>query len=75
MRLAVARARAPGDAAIFWLDPSRAHDQSLIAKVETYLKDHDTAGLYLSVKKPVDAIDESMARARAGAKRVGDGHA
>ena len=35
-------------------------------QVETYLKDHDTAGLDISIAKPVDAIKTSMARARAG---------
>ncbi|MBU3995335.1 MAG: NADP-dependent isocitrate dehydrogenase, partial [Actinobacteria bacterium] len=29
--------------AVFWLDEDRAHDASLIAKVNTYLADHDTA--------------------------------
>lgn len=31
--LAVRRARATGSAAIFWLDENRAHDRSLIAKI------------------------------------------
>jgi len=66
VKLAVNRARATGDTAIFWLDKGRAHDAQLIHKVETYLKDHDTAGLDISIAKPVDAIKTSMARARAG---------
>merc|ERR1719375_1264218 len=45
VRLAVSRARATGSQAIFWLDAARAHDSSLLGKVETYLQEHDTAGL------------------------------
>ena len=33
VKLAVNRARASGDAAIFWLNPARAHDKNLISKV------------------------------------------
>jgi isocitrate dehydrogenase len=70
VRLAVSRARATGAPAVFWLDARRAHDANLIRKVETYLKDHDTAGLELPVLPPVDAIRFSMARARAGQDTV-----
>lgn len=66
VRLAVARARATGVRAIFWLDKNRAHDSSLIGKVETYLKDHDLSGVDISVMKPVDACRVSMERATAG---------
>merc|ERR1719375_1055950 len=65
VRLAVSRARATGSKTIFWLDEARAHDASIIAKVNTYLKEHDTTGLDLSILKPVDAINASMANARA----------
>ena len=27
---------------LFWLDPYRPHENELIKKVNTYLKDHDT---------------------------------
>ncbi len=66
VRLAVSRARATGDAAIFWLDPARAHDKLLISLVQTYLKEYDTSGLDISIATPVEAIKTSMARARAG---------
>jgi isocitrate dehydrogenase len=66
VRLAVERASLAGEPAIFWLDASRAHDASLISKVETYLKEHDTSKIDISVAKPVDAIKTSMERARAG---------
>ena len=66
MRLAVSRARATGNPVIFWLDAARAHDARLIVKVKAYLAEHDTSGLEVSIAKPVDAINTSMARARAG---------
>ena len=47
VKLAVSRARATGSDAIFWLNEDRAHDKSLIGKVNEYLKDHDTSGLNL----------------------------
>src|SRR5690606_4002959 len=47
VRLAVARARATGVPAVFWLDRTRAHDAELIRKVERYLEDEDTEGLRL----------------------------
>ena len=66
VKLAVDRARASGSPAIFWLDAQRAHDANLIAKVEAYLADHDTAGLDLSILSPVEAIAVSLQRIRAG---------
>ena len=66
VRLAVERAKATGDRAIFWLDKRRAHDASLIDKVNTYLKDYDLDGVDISIMKPVDAIRVSMERATGG---------
>ena len=66
VRLAVSRARATGVPTIFWLDEKRAHDASLIAKVNLCLKDHDTAGLDLTIKAPVEAVKATMALARQG---------
>ncbi len=37
VKLAVTRARASATPAVFWLDDSRAHDRTLIAKVAAYL--------------------------------------
>src|SRR5919205_3169096 len=45
VKLAVTRARATGNPAVFWLDETRAHDANLIGKVEEYLPEHDTEGL------------------------------
>jgi len=66
VKLAVNRARASGSKAVFWLDPARPHDANLIALAEKYLKEHDTAGLDISFAKPVDAMKDACARARAG---------
>lgn len=66
VKLAVTRARATGDPAVFWLDEGRAHDASLIAKVRTYLADHDTEGLRIEILAPEDAIAFSLERVRRG---------
>ncbi|MET7360341.1 NADP-dependent isocitrate dehydrogenase [Streptomyces sp. NPDC005562] len=66
VKLAVTRARATGNPAVFWLDESRAHDAVLIGKVERYLADHDTDGLDIRVMSPVDATAFSLERIRRG---------
>ena len=66
MKLAVTRARDSGVRAIFWLDKNRAHDRTLIDKVNLYLKDHDLSGIDISIMKPVDAIRVSMERCTMG---------
>ena len=66
VKLAVTRARLSNTPAIFWLDRNRAHDAQIIAKVEKYLKDHDTKGLDISIKTPEEAIAVSLERIRKG---------
>ncbi len=66
VKLAVNRARLTGQPAIFWLDKNRAHDASLIAKVERYLKNHDTSGLEIKILAPEDAIHYTLERVKAG---------
>ena len=66
VKLGVRRARLTGVPAVFWLDKGRAHDAQVIAKVETYLKEQDTAGLDLRILAPVDAMSFSLARIREG---------
>jgi isocitrate dehydrogenase len=66
VRLAVARARATGHAAIVWLDDRRAYDRNVIEKTVRYLKDHDTSGIDIRIMSPVDAIRATLARVRAG---------
>ncbi len=66
VKLAVRRARATGAPAVFWLDRNRAHDAQVIAKVERYLKDHDTTGLEVRILPPVEAMKYSLERIRKG---------
>ncbi|WP_240125665.1 NADP-dependent isocitrate dehydrogenase [Thermomonas alba] len=66
VKLAVTRARLSNTPAVFWLDPQRAHDRALIAKVERYLGEHDTAGLDIRILPPVEAMRHSLARIRRG---------
>ncbi|MFD7504590.1 NADP-dependent isocitrate dehydrogenase [Streptomyces sp. NPDC059850] len=70
VKLAVTRARATGDPAVFWLDEGRAHDANLIAKVEQYLPEHDTEGLRIEIMSPVDAIAFSLERIRRGENTI-----
>ncbi|MCU0748740.1 MAG: NADP-dependent isocitrate dehydrogenase, partial [Akkermansiaceae bacterium] len=51
-----------GDPAVFWLDENRAHDAQIIAKVHTYLKDHDTTGLDIRILPPAEACTFSLER-------------
>lgn len=62
VKLAVNRAKATGTPAIFWLDKNRAHDANLIGKVETYLKNHDIAGLDIQIMTPSAATQFSLER-------------
>ncbi|OGR33853.1 MAG: isocitrate dehydrogenase (NADP(+)) [Desulfuromonadales bacterium GWD2_61_12] len=66
VKLAVNRARITGAPAVFWLDKNRAHDAQIIAKVEKYLKNHDTKGLEIKILDPVSAMDYSLERIRKG---------
>ncbi|MBD89831.1 MAG: isocitrate dehydrogenase (NADP(+)) [Deltaproteobacteria bacterium] len=66
VKLAVNRARATGSPAVFWLNEDRAHDAQLIAKVQTYLKDHDTSGLEFHILSPVKATRFSCERIHRG---------
>jgi isocitrate dehydrogenase len=66
VKLAVSRARLTGAPAIFWLDPNRAHDARIIAKVDQYLKHHDITGLEIRILAPVEAMKFSLNRLRAG---------
>lgn len=62
VKLAVNRAKATNLPTIFWLDEKRAHDRELIKKVNTYLKNYDTAGLEIKILSPVDATKFSLER-------------
>ena len=66
VKLAVTRARASDTPAVFWLDKERPHDARLIAKIDRYLKDHDTGGLDIQILSPVEATRLSCRRLRQG---------
>ncbi|MFH8408578.1 NADP-dependent isocitrate dehydrogenase [Streptomyces sp. NPDC018019] len=70
VKLAVTRARATGDPAVFWLDEERAHDANLIAKVKQYLPEHDTEGLQIEIMNPVEATKFSVERIRRGENTI-----
>jgi isocitrate dehydrogenase len=66
VKLAVTRARASQTPAVFWLDENRAHDAELIKKVNTYLKQLDTAGLDLRILSPIEATKFTLKRVKDG---------
>ena len=66
VKLAVTRARNSGMPAVFWLDPYRPHENELIKKVHTYLKDHDTQGLEIYVMSQVRAMRYTLERVGRG---------
>ncbi|MEA3464858.1 MAG: NADP-dependent isocitrate dehydrogenase [Thermodesulfobacteriota bacterium] len=70
VKLAVTRAKAEGVPTCFWLDPKRGHDAQLIAKVETYLKDHDTAGLDIRIMTPDEGMVLACERSRSGENTI-----
>lgn len=70
VKLAVTRARATGDPAVFWLDENRAHDARLIEKVKAYLPEHDTEGLDIRILAPVEATKLSLERIRRGENTI-----
>jgi isocitrate dehydrogenase len=70
VKLAVNRARATGQPAIFWLDENRAYDRNVIDKVGRSLRDHDTDGLDIRVMSPVNAMRATLKRVRGGADTI-----
>jgi isocitrate dehydrogenase len=70
VKLAVNRARATGDPAVFWLDKDRAHDANLIAKVKAYLPQHNIDGLQLEIMSPELATAFSLQRIRRGENTI-----
>lgn len=62
VKLAVTRARLSGMPVLFWLDPYRPHENELIKKVKTYLKEHDTEGLDIQIMSQVRAMRYTIER-------------
>ena len=70
VKLAVNRASATGQPAVFWLDQARAHDANLIKIVERYLKDHDTSKLDIKIMAPVEAVRYTLERVKNGENTI-----
>ena len=70
VKLAVRRARASGDPAVFWLDETRPHDAQLIAKVRAVLAEEDVEGLSLEIMDPAAATARSLERIRRGENTI-----
>ena len=66
VKLAVRRARESYTPVVFWLDPYRPHENELIKKVKTYLKDHDTEGLRIEIMSQVRAMRYTLERVARG---------
>jgi isocitrate dehydrogenase len=66
VKLAVTRARESGMPVVFWLDVWRPHENELRTKVNTYLKDHDTEGLDISIRSQERAMRHTIERAMRG---------
>ncbi|MDB3935852.1 NADP-dependent isocitrate dehydrogenase [Granulosicoccus sp.] len=66
VKLAVRRARESDTPVVFWLDPYRPHENELIKKVQTYLKEHDTKGLDVQIMSQVRAMRYTLERVARG---------
>ncbi len=66
VKLAVSRARLSKTPAVFWLDKKRAHDANIITKVHNYIGEHDLSGLDIYIMSPVDAMNFTLERVKAG---------
>lgn len=66
VKLAINRARSTSSPAVFWLDNERAHDRQIIKKVKVYVTEHDTDGLEIHIKNPVEATKFSLTRMKEG---------
>jgi isocitrate dehydrogenase len=70
VRLAVARARASGAPAVFWLDETRPHDREVLAKVRPALAELDTDGPPIEILDVAEATRFTLRRARAGENTI-----
>ncbi len=70
VKLAVARARATGDPAVFWLNHKRAHHAEQIRLVEEYLKEHDTRGLGIHIMNLRTATRFTLERMKEGLNTI-----
>ncbi len=66
VELAVGRARATGTPVVFWLDKNRAHDATLIEKINCYLQEQDLSSMEYHIMSVAEATRFSLQRMRAG---------
>jgi len=66
VELAVARARATGAPAVFWLDETRPHDAELLKKVRPALEELGAGDLWIEILPVAEATRLTLERARAG---------
>lgn len=66
VKLAVHRAKATGQPAVFWLDPQRAHDRALMEKVNESLQELDPQKIYTQLASPVEAMNFTLKRLKEG---------
>ena len=66
VKLAVSRANATKNPAVFWLDKNRSHDRQIIQKVNLYLKDFDTKDLEIHILSPKEATNFTLLRLSKG---------
>ena len=62
VKLAVTRSRLSNTPAVFWLDEYRPHENELIKKVKTYLKDYDLTGLDIQIMSQTRAMRYTLER-------------
>ncbi|MDX1651977.1 MAG: NADP-dependent isocitrate dehydrogenase [Brumimicrobium sp.] len=70
VELAVKRAKATGDPAIFWLDKQRAHDAQVIKKVNDHLNNLETEGLDIQIMSPSEATHYTLKRVKEGKNTI-----
>ena len=66
VKLAVSRANATKNPAVFWLDKNRSHDRQIIQKVNLYLKDFDTKDLEIHILSPKEATNFTLLKLSKG---------
>ena len=66
VKLAVSRANATKNPAVFWLDKNRSHDRQIIQKVNLYLKDFDTKDLEIHILSTKEATNFTLLRLSKG---------
>ena len=70
VKLAVNRAKATNWPTIFWLNKDRSHDSQIIMKVNKFLRNHNTEGLYIQILAPYEATIFTLDRVKKGENTI-----